>query len=65
MAPEKQQEIARRGGEAAHAQGKAHEFNSDEARAAGRKGGLVTSSDRTHMARIGALGGKAKRARPK
>lgn len=31
-------EIARKGGKAAHAQGTAHEFSSDEARAAGKKG---------------------------
>lgn len=35
----KQREIASKGGRAAHAQGKAHEFTSEEARAAGRKGG--------------------------
>lgn len=40
MDPEKQREIARRGGRAAHAQGKAHQFTSDEARAAGMKGGV-------------------------
>jgi general stress protein YciG len=34
-------EFARRGGIAAHVAGRAHEFNSDEARAAGRKGGLA------------------------
>lgn len=35
-------EIARKGGQSAHVQGKAHVFTSDEARAAGRKGGLAT-----------------------
>jgi general stress protein YciG len=35
------QEVARKGGMAAHRAGKAHEFNSEEARAAGRKGGLA------------------------
>lgn len=39
MSPERQREIASRGGRAAHAQGTAHEFSSEEARAAGRKGG--------------------------
>jgi general stress protein YciG len=34
-------ELARRGGAAAHRAGTAHEFSSDEARAAGRKGGLA------------------------
>ncbi len=39
MNPEKQREIARRGGKAAHEKGTAHEFTSEEAREAGRKGG--------------------------
>jgi len=39
MDAEKQREIARKGGKAAHAKGTAHEFTADEARAAGRKGG--------------------------
>lgn len=39
MDREKQREIASRGGRAAHAQGTAHEWTSDEARVAGRKGG--------------------------
>ena len=39
MDPERQREIAREGGRAAHEQGVAHEFNSTEAREAGRKGG--------------------------
>lgn len=60
MSPEQHREIARRGGIAAHAQGRAHEFTSDEARIAGRLGGAVTSSDRAHMAAIGRKGGKAR-----
>lgn len=39
MDPRKQREIASKGGRAAHAQGTAHEWSSDEARVAGRKGG--------------------------
>ncbi len=35
-------ELARKGGKAAHQLGAAHEFNSDEAREAGRKGGLAS-----------------------
>jgi len=58
MDREKQREIARKGGRAAHEQGKAHEFTSDEARAAGRKGGERVSANRDHMSRIGRLGGK-------
>lgn len=36
---EKQREIARKGGRAAHEQGVAHEWSSQEAREAGKKGG--------------------------
>ena len=39
MDPEKQREIASKGGRAAHESGNAHEFDSEEAREAGRKGG--------------------------
>nr|WP_325064771.1 KGG domain-containing protein [Lysobacter profundi] len=43
MNPEQQREIASEGGRAAHASGHAHEFTSEEARAAGRKGGEARS----------------------
>ncbi len=39
MDVEKQREIASQGGKAAHKKGTAHEFTSEEAREAGRKGG--------------------------
>lgn len=39
MDPDQQREIARLGGRAAHRKGVAHEFTSQEARAAGRIGG--------------------------
>ena len=42
MDPEKQREIASRGGKAAHEKGTAHEFTSEEAKEAGRKGGKAT-----------------------
>ena len=41
MDPERQRQIASRGGKAAHASGNAHQFNALEAREAGRKGGLA------------------------
>lgn len=44
MDPEKQRAIAAEGGRAAHAQGVAHEFDSEEAREAGRKGGQARGS---------------------
>jgi general stress protein YciG len=39
-------EIARKGGKAAHSAGTAHEFTSEEARVAGRKGGRATHAKR-------------------
>jgi general stress protein YciG len=39
-------EIARKGGKAAHSAGTAHEFNSEEARSAGQKGGRATHARR-------------------
>jgi uncharacterized protein len=63
MDASKQREIASKGGRAAHAKGTAHEFTSDEARVAGRKGGEAVSRDRTHMATIGREGGHSRGAR--
>ena len=37
-------ELASRGGKAAHEKGTAHEFTTEEARVAGRKGGLAAHS---------------------
>jgi len=42
----KQRAIASAGGRAAHRSGNAHEFNTEEAREAGRRGGLARSSRR-------------------
>ena len=63
MNAERQKEIARKGGKAAHEKGTAHEFTPDEARAAGRKGGERVSADRHHMSRIGRMGGKSSAGR--
>ena len=63
MDPAKQREIASKGGKAAHAKGTAHEFTSDEARVAGRKGGEAVSRDRAHMSAIGREGGHSRGAR--
>ena len=46
-------DIARKGGKAAHAAGTAHEFTSDEARNAGRKGGMATHAKRRERDEIG------------
>lgn len=42
MSPEKQKEIARKGGRASHEKGTGHEWNTESARTAGRKGGLAS-----------------------
>ena len=63
MDPAKQREIASKGGKAAHQKGTAHEFTSDEARVAGRKGGEAVSRDRAHMSAIGREGGHSRGAR--
>ena len=60
MDESRQREIASKGGRAAHAKGTAHEFDSNEARAAGRKGGEAVSRNREHMAAIGRKGGEAR-----
>ncbi len=38
--------IASKGGKAAHSSGRAHQFTSEEAREAGRKGGRASQSNR-------------------
>jgi general stress protein YciG len=63
MDPDRQREIASRGGKAAHAKGTAHHWTADEAREAGRKGGRMVSRDRKHMATIGRVGGAASQRR--
>ena len=64
LPPERQLELARLGGKAAHKAGTAHEFTPEEAKAAGRKGGQTVSRDTGHMAAIGRLGGlKARQQR--
>jgi general stress protein YciG len=49
MSPEKQREIASKGGRAAHEKGTAHEWSQDEARAAGRKGGQISRGGRGRL----------------
>jgi general stress protein YciG len=49
MSPEKQREIASKGGRAAHMKGTAHEWTSEEARRAGRKGGQISRGGRGRL----------------
>ena len=58
MDRERQKQIASEGGRAAHQQGVAHEWSSEEAREAGRKGGQIVSQNREHMSEIGRRGGQ-------
>src|SRR3954463_2939663 len=55
MDPKLVSELATRGGKAAHRAGTAHEFTSEEARIAGRKGALATHAKR--RAKAAAAGG--------
>jgi len=48
MTDDKQKEIASKGGRAAHAKGTAHEWSSQEAREAGRKGGQMSHGGGRH-----------------
>lgn len=52
-------EIASKGGKAAHAAGTAHQFSSDEARVAGRKGGMAPHVRRGGVRRRAIEGGAA------
>lgn len=49
MSPEKQREIASKGGRAAHKKGTAHEWTAEEARNAGRKGGQMSRGGRGRL----------------
>lgn len=62
MSAAQQREIASKGGQAAHQKGRAHEFDSAEARRAGQKGGEAVSRNRAHMAEIGRKGGESRQA---
>lgn len=61
MSLERRTAIAAMGGKKAHANCKAHKFTSEEARLAGKKGGMTTSANREHMAIIGSRGGSRKK----
>jgi general stress protein YciG len=58
MDPDKQRQIASKGGKAAHESGHAHEFTPAEARAAGRKGGESRGSRRNQT--MASAGNKSK-----
>jgi general stress protein YciG len=47
MSQERQREIASRAGKLAHKKGVAHEWNREEARKAGKKGGTISAQRRS------------------
>jgi uncharacterized protein len=51
MSTDKQREIASKGGKAAHEKGTAHEWDSEQARLAGRKGGQMSHGGGRHSRR--------------
>lgn len=53
----KQREIASKGGKAAHQKGTAHEWTSEEAREAGRKGGMASHRRKQEQQQPGDVGG--------
>ncbi len=55
MDPAKQREIASKGGKAAHQKGTAHEWTSEEARDAGRKGGISSHRRRREQQSGGSI----------
>lgn len=63
VSPERRKAIARLGALALNASGQRHSFDTQEARAAGLRGGVAVSRDREHMARIGAAGRAVRQAR--
>lgn len=53
----KQRDIASKGGKAAHQKGTAHEWTSEEAREAGRKGGMASHRRKQQQGQPGEMGG--------
>jgi uncharacterized protein len=53
LSADKMREVASKGGRAAHEKGTAHEWSSDEARKAGRKGGLASRGGRGKLSTEG------------
>ena len=64
MSQEARRAAQSKGGRAGHASGKAHTFDSDEAKRAGRRGGTRISEDREHMANIGRRGAEKRWGKP-
>lgn len=54
MTKEQHKAVAQKGGRAAHALGKAHEWSGAEAQAAGRKGGAISRGGRGRLPEVSA-----------
>jgi general stress protein YciG len=52
LTPTRRREISAQGGKAAHQQGAAHEWTVDEARAAGKKGGMARRTRAVDVRRL-------------
>jgi hypothetical protein len=52
MSPDKRRQIASKGGRTAHELGTAHQWSSDEARAAGKKGGHISRGGRGRVGHL-------------
>lgn len=57
----KRRAIAKKGGKAAQASGKAHRFTKKQLKKGGQAGGRKTSQNREHMAELGRRSGQARR----
>lgn len=65
MDKDKLRAISSMGGQVVQSMGLAHQFTSEEAREAGKKGGAKVSANRKFMSRIGKLGTKARKVKRK
>lgn len=63
MDPERQREIARQGGLAAHASGHGRRWTTEEARDAARKGGLMQAAIPGRMRELGRKGAARRKAK--
>lgn len=65
MTPERLREVAKAGGRALHAQGKAHTFTDAERAAGGRKGGKSHAEVEGYFSRLGKIPRRKKRTKAK
>jgi general stress protein YciG len=61
---ERVKELASKGGKEAHRLGRGHQWTTEQAREAGRKGGAAVAARKGHMSAIGRKGGAVSAAMP-